>query len=548
METMESFLQKMQVEKTANIDQRDGVNIKLNHWNEEEVGDHAKTNRMKMVDKTHEGKFSKEAYQTIRNRFNHIEQGPSHQPTDTVHALADVFANTHLSDDVPKVEESEIPVQGKTTTIKRKTVKRRPTDLAVPLHISDDVPGVKDNEAPVPVVKDNEVPVPAVKDNEVPVPVTTTTIKRKTVKRRPTNTDQETDPNLLFSDVPIEPVSFTDKTGTATMQTKPSPYYLANRKLYLEKMSKLFVPYKTAMATNDNSSVSCQQNSDDEEFKTLSHQQIVVEYLNVYTPYRGLLLYHNLGSGKSCSAIAIAEGFKHHGRKIIVMTPASLDTNFNFELKKCGDPVYRKNQHWTFHPATSGSPSAFEKLSLDAKFVETNHGAWIPSPGKQSNFSSLSDKDQTQIDRQINHMIANKYQTYHYNGNSTSAYNTFTQHDKVNPFDHAVVIIDEAHNLVSRIVNKLPKTSSSNFFLKIPKASNCMSISCVLPMFASFYYLVHLSLITLMKLVCCSIYCAVLLKRGKLQLTMQIMLVLNWTGTYLWKCLPKNMVQKRARV
>lgn len=98
----------------------------------------------------------------------------------------------------------------------------------------------------------------------------------------------------------------------------------------------------------------------------------------------------------------------------IVMTPASLDTNFNFELKKCGDPVYRKNQHWTFHPATSGSPFSFEKLSLDAKFVETNHGAWIPSPGKQSNFSSLSDKDQIQIDRQINHMIANKYQTYHY--------------------------------------------------------------------------------------------------------------------------------------
>ena len=55
METMESFLQKMQVEKTANIYQRDGVKIKINHWNEEEVGDNAKTNRMKMVDKTHEG-------------------------------------------------------------------------------------------------------------------------------------------------------------------------------------------------------------------------------------------------------------------------------------------------------------------------------------------------------------------------------------------------------------------------------------------------------------------------------------------------------------
>ena len=55
--------------------------------------------------------------------------------------------------------------------------------------------------------------------------------------------------------------------------------------------------------------------------------------MNLYTPYRGLLLYHGLGSGKTCSSIAIAEGMKS-GRKIIIMTPASLRRNYIEEINK----------------------------------------------------------------------------------------------------------------------------------------------------------------------------------------------------------------------
>ena len=67
------------------------------------------------------------------------------------------------------------------------------------------------------------------------------------------------------------------------------------------------------------------------------------DYINIYTPYRGLLLYHGLGSGKTCSSIAITEGLKND-KQIIVMTPASLRDNYIEELKKCGDFLYKKNQ------------------------------------------------------------------------------------------------------------------------------------------------------------------------------------------------------------
>ena len=38
------------------------------------------------------------------------------------------------------------------------------------------------------------------------------------------------------------------------------------------------------------------------------HQKYVSDYLSENTPYRGLLLYHGLGSGKSGASIFIAEG------------------------------------------------------------------------------------------------------------------------------------------------------------------------------------------------------------------------------------------------
>ena len=69
--------------------------------------------------------------------------------------------------------------------------------------------------------------------------------------------------------------------------------------------------------------------------------------MNLYTPYRGLLLYHGLGSGKTCSSIAIAEGFKHV-KNIMVLSPKSLITNYIEELKNCGDPIYKTNYFWTF--------------------------------------------------------------------------------------------------------------------------------------------------------------------------------------------------------
>ncbi len=52
----------------------------------------------------------------------------------------------------------------------------------------------------------------------------------------------------------------------------------------------------------------CKQN--DIDFELSPHQEFVKRFMNFNTPYNGLLLYHGLGSGKTCSAIGITEEFR----------------------------------------------------------------------------------------------------------------------------------------------------------------------------------------------------------------------------------------------
>ena len=45
----------------------------------------------------------------------------------------------------------------------------------------------------------------------------------------------------------------------------------------------------------------------DSDFELVPHQSFVRNFLSFQTPYNSLLLYHGLGTGKTCSAISVAE-------------------------------------------------------------------------------------------------------------------------------------------------------------------------------------------------------------------------------------------------
>ena len=240
---------------------------------------------------------------------------------------------------------------------------------------------------------------------------------------------------------------------------KASSYYMNNREIFINFINSLFSPYKAELL-EASKTASCERRSG-EEFSLMGHQKIVRDYINMFTPYRGALLYHGLGSGKTCSSIAIAEGMKND-KKIIVMTPASLRRNYYEELKKCGDTMYRKNQFWEFVTATAENINTLSSvLNLTVEFIRREGGAWLVNATKPSNFDALDDVQKTSLDKQLDEMIRYKYQFISYNGLRPSHITALTKGGKINPFDNAVIIVDEAHNLVSRIVNKLERAQSS---------------------------------------------------------------------------------------
>jgi len=74
------------------------------------------------------------------------------------------------------------------------------------------------------------------------------------------------------------------------------------------------------------------------DFELSPHQLFVRNFLSFQTPYNSLLLYHGLGSGKTCSAISVAEEMRDYimqmgiTSKIMIVASPNVQTNFKLQL------------------------------------------------------------------------------------------------------------------------------------------------------------------------------------------------------------------------
>jgi hypothetical protein len=137
-------------------------------------------------------------------------------------------------------------------------------------------------------------------------------------------------------------------------------------------------------------------------------QQFLSQFLNPTTPYRGVLVYHRIGAGKTCTAVRVGEVFKKK-RKILVVLPASLKGNFRTELRsQCAGTDY----------ITNAERDLLKKLHpSDLKYKE------------------IIEKTDERID---------KYYTIY-------SYNKFIEHvqNKKIKLNNTLLIIDEIQNMVS---------------------------------------------------------------------------------------------------
>ena len=192
------------------------------------------------------------------------------------------------------------------------------------------------------------------------------------------------------------------------------------------------------------------------------YQQLVKSYLNTSTPYRGLLVYHGLGTGKTATAISTAESLSSQ-LNITTLLPASLEANFITEV--IGEPSKDKkgwgwnelqiDQSWKFYTlddlekdehvskfkekynceTTSKSTKLYTKIKNKAlqnikkdinsedepdkfklftsEIKKHDRGIYL-SDVNGTSYDSLSDTEKILLESQIEILVSIKYNFIHY--------------------------------------------------------------------------------------------------------------------------------------
>lgn len=147
------------------------------------------------------------------------------------------------------------------------------------------------------------------------------------------------------------------------------------------------------------------------EYKIQIPQLFLAEYINPRTPYKGILVYHRIGAGKSCAAIRISEHFVKAKYQILIVLPASLRGNFRDELR---------------------SKCAGEKYITNAQRIKLTE--MLPS-----------NKEYIDIIKESNDKIDLDYKIY--------SYNKFFEIIDTIELENTLLIIDEVQNVVSETGN-----------------------------------------------------------------------------------------------
>lgn len=110
------------------------------------------------------------------------------------------------------------------------------------------------------------------------------------------------------------------------------------------------------------------------------HQKFIREFMSPGSPYRGLYVYHGLGSGKTRTSIVMSEQFRALGYKVVFISPAALSSNMLDELGKWGNEDVRTisdtkerrkylKKHYHF-VSINGTPiNKFKQIDLEEKVI-----------------------------------------------------------------------------------------------------------------------------------------------------------------------------------
>ena len=198
------------------------------------------------------------------------------------------------------------------------------------------------------------------------------------------------------------------------------------------------------------------------DFELTNHQQFVRNFLSFETPYNSLLLYHGLGTGKTCSSISICEETRKYmklmgyTKKIIIIASPVVQENYKLQLFDARK-LKLVDGYWNIKACTGN------------KFIE------------EVNPMFTKNMSRDKVIKQINKIIKNWYQFMGYlefsnyiasiikKANISLTDTELKDKNKIEiiekEFSNRVIVIDEVHNI--RTGDKMKRTSEH--FLNLVK-------------------------------------------------------------------------------
>jgi len=205
-----------------------------------------------------------------------------------------------------------------------------------------------------------------------------------------------------------------------------------------------------------------------EQFKLNNHQKFVARYLNTHTDTNGILIWHGLGSGKTCTSILVAEEFKstvlgqkisknsNTPNKVIVVAPAPLVNQYKEELKgDCTKQLYLWNSRQEgLEKQEYSLKTQITKLkniikNLQSKINKTANDV-IALDRMKTSLKVIQNNNEENINTNYTILSHEKFvrELYSYEGVNMIEGRTVKALKK---YKNSIIVIDEAHKLVSAL-------------------------------------------------------------------------------------------------
>jgi hypothetical protein len=197
------------------------------------------------------------------------------------------------------------------------------------------------------------------------------------------------------------------------------------------------------------------------KFALQEHQALLSNFINPDTPYKGILVFHGTGTGKTCVSITIAERFKpmiqKYGTKIyVLMSGPLIKENFKRELLTCTGETYLKQQDATVYVSQAETAKA-NKNALNIALQYYRLMSYRSFYKKV-----LGEKIVEKVKTKDNKIKAS------YRKTKDGEFERDISIDRIYNLNNSVIIVDEAHNLTGNAYGEaLMKIIKNSINLKI---------------------------------------------------------------------------------